>query len=261
MTLTLSPEFIGLLVVSVFTAGAINGIAGFGFAIVGTMVLATVINPATAVVFMIVPILSVNLSLVRDLSSAELLTCGRRFGLLILAALVGTILGMLVLERVPEAPLRIGLGLLSIAFVASVQETIEIPGLERAKEGCFVESRLAMIGVGGASGLIFGGTNVGVQLIAYLRSCDLTHGVFVGVVAMVFLGLNAIRVGAAGVLGLYPSRTVAGLSLAAAIPAIAGVAVGKRLRNNVGGRQRRAVVLGLLTVIGIRLFLGGLGLA
>lgn len=259
MTLTLSPVLLGLLAVSVFVAGAVNGVAGFGFAIVGTMVLATVIDPATAVVFMIVPIVSVNLSLVRDLSPNQLRTCGRRFGPLILAALVGTLIGMAVLDRLPVAPLRIGLGLISLWFVASVQEAVEIPGLEQAKAGCFVETPLAMVGVGGVSGLVFGGTNVGVQLVAYLRSCDLSHGLFVGVVAMVFLGLNTLRVAAAALFGLYPSTTIAAFSLGAILPAVAGVAAGKRLRGVVTARHRRVAVLGLLTVIGVRLVLGGAG--
>lgn len=93
-----------VLVLAVILAGAINGVAGFGFAVVGTMTLATVIDPATAVVFMILPILSVNVSLVRDLGPAELRTCSRRFSPLIVGALVGTILGMVALGQVPEAP-------------------------------------------------------------------------------------------------------------------------------------------------------------
>lgn len=260
MTLTPTPGLLGLLVVSVLLAGAINGVAGFGFALVGTMILATVIDPATAVVFMIVPIISVNLSLVRELSPRQLRTCGRRFGPLILAALVGTVLGMAALDRLPVAPLRLGLGLLSLGFVVSVQEAVEIPGLERAKDGCFVETPLAMVGVGGLSGLVFGGTNVGVQLIAYLRSCDLSHGLFIGVVAMVFLGLNTIRVAVATLFGLYPSTAFAAYSVGAVIPAVAGVAMGKRLRGVVRERHRRLVVLGLLTVIGFRLVLDGSGL-
>jgi len=243
----------------VLVAGTLNGVAGFGFALVGTMVLATAVDPATAVVFMILPILSVNLSLVRDLSASELRTCGRRFGPLVGAALVGTVIGMAALDQVPEAPLRIGLGAVALSFVASAQNVVPIPGRSSAEEACFVETTPAMIGVGAVSGLLFGGTNVGVQLIAYLRSCDLSHGTFVGVVAMVFLGLNAVRVGAAGVLGLYPSATLVALSAAAAIPAVVGVAVGKRVRDRVSERARRTVVLGLLTVVGLRLVAGGLG--
>jgi len=249
------------LTLAVVLAGAVNGLAGFGFALVGTMVLATAIDPATAVVFMIVPILGVNLSLVRDLSTDQLRTCGRRFGPLIGAALVGTVLGLVVLSSLPQGPLKVGLGLVSLGFVATAQKRVTIPGLDRAREGCFVESTPAMVGVGGVSGVLFGGTNVGVQLIAYLRSCDLPHGLFVGVVAMVFLGLNAVRVVTAGALGLYPSLVVALASVVAVVPAVAGVVVGKRLRSSVGERHRRTVVLALLTLVGVRLLLGGLGIA
>jgi uncharacterized membrane protein YfcA len=249
------------VVLVVLVAGAVNGLAGFGFALVGTMALATAVDPALAVVFMIVPILSVNLSLVRELERGELRTCAVRFAPLVLSALVGTVAGLVVLARVPQGPLKFGLGVVSLAFVLSAQETIPVPGLDRAKEGCFVETTPAMVGLGAVSGLLFGGTNVGVQLIAYLRSCDLSHGVFVGVVAMVFLGLNGVRIGAAGALGLYPNARFVLASAGAAVPAVAGVAVGKRLRTRMTESRRRGLVLGLLTVIGIRLVLAGLGIA
>ena len=75
----LSPV-LGIAVVGIIVvAGAVNGLAGFGFALVGTMALATAINPTQAVVFMIIPILAVNLSLVGELSGSELLVAlGRR---------------------------------------------------------------------------------------------------------------------------------------------------------------------------------------
>lgn len=242
----------------VLLAGTVNGVAGFGFALVGTTVLATGVDPATAVVFMILPVLSVNLSLVRDLSGSELRACGRRFGPLVVAALVGTVVGMGLLDRIPEAPLRIGLGVVSLAFVASAQNVVPIPGRSTAEAWCFVETTPAMVGVGVVSGLLFGGTNVGVQLIAYLRSRDLSHGTFVGVAAMVFLGLNAVRVVAAGILGLYSDLTTVAASAVATIPAVAGVRIGKRFRDRVSERRRRLVVLGLLTAVGIRLAYSGL---
>jgi uncharacterized membrane protein YfcA len=251
---------VALMALVILGAGTTNGLAGFGFALVGTMALATVIEPATAVVFMIIPILSVNLSLVRDLSREELRTCSRRFGPLIATALVGTVVGMAILGSLPAAPLRVGLGLVTLGFVASAQRWIFFPAWSSDAFGELLRSPWGMLGVGGISGLLFGGTNVGVQLIAYLRSFDLSHGLFVGVVALVFLGLNGIRVGVAGVLGLYPSEILVLASVVAAVPAIIGVAVGKRLRNRVSERSRRLLVLGLLTVVGIRLVGGGIGL-
>jgi uncharacterized membrane protein YfcA len=256
-----APALVVGVVLILVVAGTVNGLAGFGFALVGTMALASVAEPAAAVVFMIVPILGVNLSLVRDLERGELRTCAYRFAPLMLSALVGTVAGLVVLASLPQQPLKLGLGLISLAFVLSAQETVPVPGLARARAGCFVETTPAMVGVGAVSGLLFGGTNVGVQLIAYLRSCDLSHGVFVGVVAMVFFGLNGIRIATAGALGLYPSGLFALASVGAALPAVAGVAVGKRLRTRMPENRRRAIVLGLLTVIGVRLVLAGLGIA
>jgi uncharacterized membrane protein YfcA len=250
---------IALMALVILIAGATNGLAGFGFALVGTMALATVIEPATAVVVMIIPILAVNLSLVRDLSREELRTCSRRFGPLIGAALVGTVVGMGVLSSIPTAPLRVGLGVLTLGFVATAQRRVPLPEWSAGRPGTVARTRLGMLGVGGISGLLFGGTNVGVQLIAYLRSFDLSHGLFVGVVALVFLGLNGIRVGVAGLFGLYPSRALLLASVGAAIPAVVGVTVGKRLRVTASERSRRLVVLGLLTVVGIRLIGSGVG--
>jgi len=254
-----TPASLALFTVVVPIAGGVNGIAGFGFALVGTMALATVVDPATAVVFMIVPILAVNLSLLNELSMEELRTCGRRFGPLVLSALIGTLIGMVLLERIPAGPLRVLLGLVTLLFVMTLQDRVSVPGLSWTKDRCFVGTPAAMVGVGGVSGVVFGSTNVGVQLVAYLRSFDLSHGVFVGVVAMVFLGLNALRVGAAGILGLYPDSTMILASVGASIPAVFGVVLGKRVRTSIRESTRRTVVLLLLTLVGVRLLLGGLG--
>jgi uncharacterized membrane protein YfcA len=260
VSLPLTLPFLSGLCVLLLVAGAVNGIAGFGFALVATMALATVVEPAVAVVFMILPILAVNVSLVGGLSGEDLRTCGRRFAPLLGSALVGTVLGMALIDIVPASPLRVALGVVSLGFVASAQPLLPVPGLDRAREGCFVETPLAMVGVGGVSGVLFGGTNVGVQLVAFLRSCDLSHSLFVGVVALIFLGLNAVRVGAAGVLGLYPSLAAVGLSVLAAAPAVVGVALGTRLRERLSAQLRDTLVLGLLTVIGLRLVTAGAGL-
>ncbi len=258
---TLSGELLAAAIFVVLIAGATNGLAGFGFAVVGTMALATMIDPATAVVFMIVPILAVNVSLVRDLTQRELRTCSKQFGPLIGAALLGTVIGMAVLDSLPETPLRMGLGLVTLGFVLTAQRHVPLPEFSATDGGELVKSRLGMIGVGWISGLLFGGTNIGVQLIAYLRSFELSHGLFVGVVAMVFLGLNGIRVALAAWFGLYPSTNIAIASVAAVVPAVVGVMGGKYLRAIVSERLRRFAVLGLLTLIGVRLVSSGLGLA
>ncbi|QKY17678.1 TSUP family transporter [Halorubrum sp. CBA1229] len=259
MTLALSAELAATIVLVVAVAGAVNGVAGFGFAVVGTMVLASTLDPATAVAFMILPMFAVNVALVGDLTREELRTCGSRFAPLLVAALVGTIAGMALLDRLPEGPLRVLLGLVSLGFAATAQRALPLPTPSIGTDRDLAGRPLVMAAVGAVSGVLFGATNVGVQLVAFVRSFDLSHGVFVGVVALVFVGINGLRVGAAGALGLYPDAGFALASAAAAVPAVAGVEVGKRLRGRVSERLRRGVVLGLLTVIGVRLVLGGAG--
>lgn len=167
---------------------------------------------------------------------------------------------MAVLSSIPSSPLRVGLGVLTLGFVATTQRRISLPEWSSGQVETFSQTRLKMLGVGGISGLLFGGTNIGIQLIAYLRSFNLSHGLFVGVVALVFLGLNGIRVAVAGLFGLYPSPAVLVASVVAALPAVLGVAVRKHLRTTANERSRRLVVLGLFTVIGIRLVGGGVGI-
>lgn len=259
--MSISPVVVVVLVGVVVAAGAINGIAGFGFALVGTMVAATVLSPATAVVLLIIPIFAVNLSLVGELDRAEIRNCTSRFFPYLAAALVGTLVGMVTLDLLPDRPLRFGLGVVTLAFVATRQSIVVIPGLSGAKDRCFVETPLPMAALGAVSGLLFGATNVGVQMVAYLKSCELDHSLFVGVVALTFLGINGSRILAAAGLGLYPSATLVVFSVALSVPAAAGVAVGTRLRPRIPERRMRQFVLGLLTVIGVRLVLAGLGVA
>ena len=233
------PATVAAVALVVLVAGATNGVAGFGFAVVGTMALATLVDPATAVVFMIVPIFAVNVSLVNDLSRTELRSCSARFWPLIAAALVGTVVGMAALKRVPAAPLRVGLGALTLGFVATAQRAVPVPGMD-SFDGTALRSRLGMVGVGGVSGVLFGGTNVGVQLIASLRGFGLSHGLFVGVVALVFLGLNGIRVAIAGAFGLYPTTAVASTSGRLVTPVVVSTHTRSKIPASAGHRPRRS---------------------
>ena len=250
---------LGSLVV-VFVAGAVNGVAGFGFALLATATLATVVDPASAVVFVVLPILAVNLTLVAELDRTTVRRCARRFWPLVGGGLVGVVVGMLVIGAMPAASLQVGLGLLTLAVVASTQSLVAVPGLEWIREGCVVEGTGPMAGLGLVSGVVFGATNVGVQFVAYLRSLELTHKLFVGVVAAVFLGLNGIRVALAGLLGLYPDQWFLALSMVAVVPAVVGARLGARVRPTLTDRTREVLVLGLLAAVGLWLTIGGLTL-
>lgn len=96
-------------------------------------------------------------------------------------------------------------------------------------------------------GLPFGGTNVGVQLIAYLRSFDLSHSLFVGV--LVFGAQWDPRCRGWSVRTLSESRCSVHVCPRGS-PVILGVIVGEHPRVTASEYPRRFVVLAILTVVG-----------
>lgn len=254
----LNPTGLVLIGGVVFVGGLVTGVTGFGFAIVATASLASLLDPQTAVVIVIIPILAANLSLVRELGTTGLRSCVRRFWSFVLPAAVGTVAGMLVLSRLPTAPLALGLGLFTVSYAMIAQPWVQLPGEEHLEEFCLVETHARKGLLGLVSGAIFGGSNVGVQVIAYLESLDLDQQTFVGVVAMIFLGIGVIRVVAAWVLGLYDSSSLLAVSVGAALPGLAGVTLGKRLRPRIPRGVQHLVVYLLLGVIGAKLTVDGL---
>ncbi|RLM57090.1 sulfite exporter TauE/SafE family protein [Halobellus sp. Atlit-31R] len=248
-----------LVVLAVGLGGVVTGVNGFGFAVVGTSLLASAFDPGQAVTVMILPILAANVSLAGELDRSGLRSCVTRFWTYVAAAAAGTVLGMIGLSLIPTAPLVTGLGAFVLAYVAFSQDAVRIPGESRLRGWCFRETDGLKAGLGFVSGVVFGASNVGVQVVAYLRSLDLDRATFVGVVAMVFLGVGTIRVLAAAFLGLYEGGGQFVVSAAAIVPGLAGVSVGRRLRTVVPLGPQRAATFALLTVVGVRLLLSGLG--
>jgi hypothetical protein len=74
---------------------------------------------------------------------------------------------------------------------------------------------------------------------------------------MILVGISTMRVGAAWTMGLFGGSDLLVLSLVAAVPGLAGVVVGQRLRTRVPAATLDALALGLLSVIGLKLVQGG----
>jgi len=87
---------------------------------------------------------------------------------------VATLAGMALLDRVPGRPLALGLGLFTLAYVLLKQDRTAVPGERPLRERRLVDGRPAELGVGVVAGLVFGASNVGVQVVAYLDSLDPT---------------------------------------------------------------------------------------
>lgn len=241
----------------VLLGGLVQGVAGFGNAVVSTALLATLLDPATAVVVPIIPVLAANLSLVRELDRSGLRSCLARFRPYLAAALVGTLAGMALLNRLPDAVLALGLGLFTGLYVLGRQPYVTVPGEARLRSYCFRPGTAAKAGLGLVSGLLFGASNIAVQVVAYLDALELDRATFVGVLGMVLVGISGVRVLAALGLGLYGDGGTLALSALAALPALAGVAAGSRLRPRIPERLQVAGTLLLLSVIAVRLTVAG----
>jgi uncharacterized membrane protein YfcA len=259
MVLGFSTEVLVLIAIIVFFAGTVTGITGFGYALIGTVGSAAPLDPQQAVVLMIIPVFISNIPLVRELNREQLRTCGRRFTSFIVAAAVGTVIGMAILQWIPTAMLTFALGVFTLGYVAVTQDAVSIPGKRHVTSNDSEQHANAQLGIGFGSGLIFGASNIGVSMVAYLDSLDLRRSIFVGVLALIFLGISAIRVGAAWVLDLYGTGALVWLSVGAAIVGLVGVESGQQIRHLLPDRYIDEFVLVLLSIIGMRLIVTSIG--
>lgn len=241
----------------VLFGGLVKGVAGFGYALVSTTLLASLLTPADAVVLMIVPMLAASLSLLRELALSELKTCIIRFWPYVLAASIGTAIGMLLIDAIPKHVMLLGLGVFTLTYVTGKQPYVAIPGESWFRERCFRPSTPAKAALGFVSGLLFGSANVAVQVVAYLDSLSLDRATFVGVLAMILVGISSLRIGIAWTLGMYDAGSLLLLSIFLAVPGLLGVTIGRRLRTAIPARIELLGVLGLLTIIGLRLVTRG----
>jgi uncharacterized membrane protein YfcA len=249
-----------LLVVGIVAfGGLVKGLAGFGYGIAGTALLAMVLEPATAVVVMILPTLTANLSLLRELDRESIRSCLISFGPYLGAALVGTLTGMALLESIPQQMLALALGLLTLGYTITKQSSVTVPGRGRFDAFCRLPGPSVKMTVGFVSGAIFGASNVGVQMVAYLDTLDLKRATFVGVLAMILVGVSGARIAAAFGLGLYGSGALS-LSVLAVVPGLVGVAIGGVGRTYISEQYLQLGTIALLVVIGVRLTTKGFGL-
>ncbi|MFC6951235.1 TSUP family transporter [Halorubellus litoreus] len=255
--MSLSTSTVLLVLVVVGLGGVVKGLVGFGYAIAGTAVLASLLSPTTAVALMIVPMLAANLRLLGELTGSGLRSCVGRFWPFVAAAVVGTVGGMAVLSVVPGRVVATGLGAFTLAYVVLQQDRVRVPGVAAFERTCFVETTTMKALLGFASGVVFGVSNAAVQVVAYLDSLDLDRETFAGVLAMILVGVSTVRLGVAWQFGLFEAGSTLWVSAAAAVPGVAGVALGERFRDRVDDAVLARVALALFAVIAVRLLSKG----
>lgn len=248
---------VGVIFLVVFFGGLVKGIAGFGYAIVGTVLLTTVLKPSTAVVIMILPMLIANVSLVFEFSWADFKACLSRFWLYLGAAVGGSVLGMALLQFVPQSLFAFLLGGVTLGYVVVKQPWIQLPS-GWFETWCLHSGVLPQGSLGLISGVVFGASNIGVQIVMYVDALSLERSKYVAMLSLIMVGVSSVRVGTALFLGLYDGSLMLALSAMAGIPGLLGVSTGSSLRRRIPESYLTVGILLLLTLIGIRLLSMGI---
>ena len=240
------PGVLAVVVIAVFVGAALNALAGFGFALVTVPVMALVVGPKDAVVLSAIVGLVSNWGvLVRNRSDVDRPVAAR----VLLGSMVGMPLGVLVLTRIAEDPLKIliAVAVLASAAVLATGRTLADP-----------RPRTDVV-AGFASGLF--NTSIGisgppvVMLLAGrgmakapFRATSVTVFGIAGVVALVLFGIS----------GRYDQTVL--VAAAVALPAMPlGWLTGDRLHRRFDEEPFRRLVLVLMVVTASVVIAGVIG--
>jgi len=231
-----------LVVVAVFVlAGLVKGVTGLGLPTVAVALLTLTVGLKDAMALMVVPSLATNLW--QSLAGGRLVTILRRFWPLLAAVCLGVWLGTGLLRAADPALLTGLLGLLLVAYAAWGLVGPRLPSPERQRRW------LAPL-VGLLNGLVTGltGTLV-VPAGLYLQALGLSRDVLVQALGVLFAVSTAALGAALWSRGLADAELGAA-SAAGLVPALAGMALGQRLRRRLDEETFRRVFLVALLLLG-----------
>lgn len=250
LTLGLSPAALAIILCAFLVGGFLKGALGFGLPLL-TMATVTLVAP--------VPVgLALNAVVTTILNVAQSAEGGRarpviaRFWPLHASLPAGVAVGAAFLATVDEAGLRLVLGLLVLAYVATTAFGLRLriaPARERA----------AGVLTGLVGGVVAALTTAnGPVLLMYLLGIDLDRTDFRVAIGQMFLASGLLAGAVFVALGLLDAERAA-LGLICLIPAAFGVWAGLRLGRRLDPRLFRAAVLAGLGAIGLNYTLRGLG--
>lgn len=230
----LAPDLVVILAVVIFLASAVNGVAGFGFALVAVAALAVVLEPRPAVV--LISLITPALQSFQLRYHWQFRSVAGRLVPMLAGSLVGTVIGSNLLVMLPGYALAIALGLFALWYViGSLQKSPMLVNERTERRIAPAVGALAGVSNGalGASGPILG---------SYLLALGLTGRHFVFAISLTFAVMSAIRVGTLAVLGEY-TLTVVLVGLGLALPAWLGQRLGFWLQGRLSAHAFQRVIL------------------
>jgi len=236
-------EFATLVVIVTFTfllAGAVKGVIGMGLPTVAMGMLGMVMQPVQAAALLVIPSLVTNVW--QMLAGPKLLPIVKRFASMMICVCLGTFLGIGLLTggSASFASAALGavlaaygtVGLLAVSFVVT-------PASERWLSPA----------VGLFTGVLTGATGVFViPAVPYLNSLGMNKEELIQTLGLSFT-VSTLALGTSLLAGGAFQASVAGSSLLALLPALAGMFLGQHIRKNLQPEVfRRWFFIGLLAL-------------
>ncbi|OON35678.1 hypothetical protein BTJ39_22175 [Izhakiella australiensis] len=238
LLLTLSVTFV--------LAGLVKGVTGMGLPTVAMGLLGSVMPPADAAVMLIIPSLVTNIW--QLFSASAIGPLWRRLRTMMLGIVLGTVSGAALLTRVDPrwSGLALGSALIGYGSYALLSPSVTVKSA--------VEPWLSPV-IGLITGVITGATGVFViPAVPYLQALKLDKNALVQALGLSFTVSTLSLAG-----GLFSQRAFAGellaLSALALVPALAGMALGQRIRERISPRRFRQCFLLFLLLLGLELVL------
>jgi len=247
---SITPWFAIVVAAAFFLAGLVKGGVGVGFPMVSVPLLASVVQPTTAIALVCVPVVLTNIK--QFFEGGRHREALRRFWPLALGILLVGPIGVHLLTGLDVGTLLVIVGCAIILF--SLQQLMPVrPSLPERWEPWSTPAIGAVSGfVGGITGFF------GPLPIMYLVALGVSKDAFVTTMAMVFLSASGPLYGTLAAHGVVTWALLA-VSAAGTILAFAGMAVGTWLRGRIPEAAFRRAVLVILVLIGLNLIRRGLG--
>lgn len=237
-----NPIVIALITLTFVAAGFVKGVVGMGLPTVAMGLLSLVMAPAASAALLIVPSLVTNIW--QLVAGPNFLALMRRLATMMLAVLLGTVLTIGVLTGSSSS--------LASAALGGILAVYGIVGwaARRFKVPPRVEPWLSPL-VGLVTGLIAGATGVFViPAVPYLSSLGLAKEELIQALGLSFTVSTVALALALAMTGQFELGSAGG-SLLAVVPALAGMFIGQRVRNQLQPESfRRWFFIGLV-VLGV----------
>lgn len=245
-------ELLGLVILFVSLGALVKGLAGFGFGILGTALLANFIPAQDAVTIMILPLLAVNIPLILEADISELRSCVENYRYFVLTGLTGSLLGIFLVDFLPVEIISYLIGVAAVLYVYSRQDLLPRP--ENLVSKCFTKKWYNQSLIGTFSGISFGSTGIGLPFVTYLERLEVDRKTFTGLLSLLILSATLIRASVSYIIGLYSIQLVE-ISIIASVSGLAVSESVSKFRHLVSERLLENLTLALILLAGLRIIL------